>query len=118
MDAAAAEGPVGRNAAAGMDVTLKRGDSELLVQQNRLRLERRDWEEYRRPVLPPLLGIRLALETDATQRGRRYIGDLGDVIGLDPCGASASGPVLMREYGFTVKNICKQALARIEKKNV
>jgi transketolase len=40
------------------------------------------------------------------------------VIGLDQFGASAPAPVLMREYGFTVENVCKRALALIEKKTV
>jgi hypothetical protein len=28
------------------------------------------------------------------------------LIGLDDFGASAPGPVLMREFGFTVENVC------------
>jgi transketolase len=39
------------------------------------------------------------------------------VIGLDHFGASAPGPVLMREYGFTVENVCTRALALLEKNN-
>ena len=46
----------------------------------------------------------------------RDVGDLGDVIGLDHFGASAPGPVLMREYGFTVENVCKRALALLRRK--
>ena len=75
-------------------------------------------EEYRCSVFPPLIRARLAVEAGATQGWRRYVGDLGDVIGLDHFGASAPGPVLMREYGFTVENVCKRALALIEKKSV
>ena len=37
------------------------------------------------------------------------------MIGLDHFGASAPGPVLMREYGFTAENVCKRALALLEK---
>ena len=75
-------------------------------------------EEYRRSVFPPLIRVRLAVEAGATQGWHRYVGDLGDVIGLDHFAASAPGPVLMREYGFTVENVCKRALALLEKKNV
>ena len=75
-------------------------------------------EEYRRSVLPPQIRARLAVEAGATQGWHRYVGDLGDVLGLDHFGASAPGPVLMREYGFTVENVCKRALALLEKKNV
>lgn len=72
-------------------------------------------EEYRRSVLPPLIRARLAVEAGATQGWLRYVGDLGDVVGLDHFGASAPAPVLMREYGFTVENVCKRALALLEK---
>jgi len=75
-------------------------------------------EEYRRSVFPPRIRARLAVEAGATQGWHRYVGDLGDVLGLDHFGASAPGPVLMREDGFTVENVCKRALALLEKKNV
>jgi transketolase len=75
-------------------------------------------EEYRRSIFPPGIRLRLAVEAGATQGWHRYVGDLGDVIGLDHFGASAPGPVLMREFGFTVENVCKRALALLEKKNV
>jgi transketolase len=72
-------------------------------------------EEYRRSVFPPLLHARLAVEAGATQGWHRYVGADGDVIGLDHFGASAPGPVLAREYGFTVENVCKRALALLGK---
>jgi transketolase len=74
-------------------------------------------EEYRRSVLPPSIRARLAVEAGVTQGWHRYVGDLGDVIGLDHFGSSAPAPVLMREYGFTVENVCKRAMALLEKKN-
>jgi transketolase len=75
-------------------------------------------EEYRYSVFPPSIRARLAVEAGTTQGWHRYVGDLGDVFGLDHFGASAPGPVLMREYGFTVENVCKRALALLEKNNV
>jgi len=74
-------------------------------------------EEYRRSVLPPSIRARLAVEAGATQGWHRYVGDLGDVIGLDHFGASAPAPVLMREYGFTVENVCRRARALLDKNN-
>ncbi len=74
-------------------------------------------EEYRRSVFPPSIRARLAVEAGATQGWHRYVGDLGDVMGLDHFGASAPAPVLMREYGFTVENVCKRARALLEKNN-
>ncbi|MDQ2925179.1 MAG: transketolase [Acidobacteriota bacterium] len=74
-------------------------------------------EEYRRSVFPPSIRARLAVEAGATQGWHRYVGDLGDVLGLDHFGASAPGPVLMREYGFTVENVCNRALALLKKEH-
>ena len=74
-------------------------------------------EEYRRSVFPPSIRARLAVEAGATQGWHRYVGDLGDVIGLDHFGASAPAPMLMREYGFTVENVCRRARALLEKNN-
>ena len=74
-------------------------------------------EDYRRSVFPPSIRARLAVEAGATQGWHRYVGDLGDVVGLDHFGASAPAPVLMREYGFTVENVCKRARALLERNN-
>ena len=71
-------------------------------------------KEYRDSVLPPAVHARLAVEAGATQGWWRYVGDRGDVIGVDRFGASAPGPVVMREYGFSVENVCKRAMALLE----
>jgi len=73
--------------------------------------------EYRDFVLPPSIRARLAVEAGVTQGWHRYVGDRGDMIGMDRFGASAPGPVLMRKYGFTVENICQRALALLEGNN-
>jgi transketolase len=67
--------------------------------------------EYRDSVLPPIVRKRLAVEAGVTQGWHKYIGERGDVIGVDRFGASAPGPIVMREYGFTVENVYKRALA-------
>ena len=67
--------------------------------------------EYRDSVLPPDVRARLAVEAGVTQGWRRYVGDRGDVIGVDRFGASAPGATLLREYGFTVDEVCARALA-------
>jgi transketolase len=68
-------------------------------------------ETYRNEVLIPSVHARLAVEAGATQGWHRYAGDRGAVQGLNHFGASAPGEVLMREFGFTVENICKKTLA-------
>jgi transketolase len=74
-------------------------------------------KDYRDSVLLPSVHARLAVEAGVTQGWHRYVGDQGDVIGVDRFGASAPGPVVMREYGFTVEHVCKRALALLKKKD-
>ncbi len=70
--------------------------------------------EYRDSVLPPAVGARLAVEAGVSQGWHRYVGSRGDVLAVDRFGASASGDVVMREYGFTVDNVYRRALALLE----
>jgi transketolase len=72
-------------------------------------------QAYRDSVLPPSVPSRLAVEAGVSQGWHRYVGDRGDVISVDRFGASAPGPVVMREYGFSVANVCQRALALIER---
>jgi transketolase len=62
-------------------------------------------------VLPPSVGARLAVELGVPQGWDRYIGARGDMLGLHRFGASAPSEVLLREYGFTVDNVCARANA-------
>lgn len=71
---------------------------------------------YRDTVLPPSVRTRLAVEAGASQGWCKYVGDDGDAIGVDHFGASAPGEVMMREYGFTVENICERALDLLKRK--
>ncbi len=62
---------------------------------------------YRDEVLP--LGVPLlAIEAGATLGWKSYVGPQMSVIGVDRFGASAPGPVVMEQYGFTVDNVCKR----------
>lgn len=72
-------------------------------------------QQYRDAVLPPILGVRLAVEAGVAQGWHRYVGEHGDVLAVDHFGASASGEVVMREYGFTVENVCRRAIALLGK---
>jgi transketolase len=62
-------------------------------------------------VLPPAVTARLAIEMGASQGWFRYVGDAGDVMGVERFGASAPGEVVQREYGFTVDEVCRRVLA-------
>ncbi len=69
--------------------------------------------EYRDAVLAPSIRARLAVEAGVSLGWHRYVGDHGDVLGVDRFGASAPGDVVLREYGFTVENVCKRAAALV-----
>ena len=66
-------------------------------------------------MLPPSVTARLAVEAGVAQGWRRYVGDSGDVLSVDRFGASAPGNEMLREYGFTVENVCARARALLGK---
>jgi transketolase len=66
---------------------------------------------YRDEVLPPAATARLAVELGVSQGWERYVGERGDMLGVDRFGASAPAQVLLREYGFTVDNVVTRAKA-------
>jgi transketolase len=64
--------------------------------------------EYKASVLPA--GVpKLAVEAGATLGWWKYVGSNGDVLGLDRFGASAQGPVVMKELGFSAENVAARA---------
>jgi transketolase len=71
--------------------------------------------EYRESVLPPSVRPRLAVEAGLPQGWHFYVGDGGDVIGLDRFGASAPGNVVMEKLGFTVDHVVERAVGLLEK---
>jgi transketolase len=66
---------------------------------------------YREEILPPFVTARLAIEAGVTWGWERYVGDRGDVVGLDRFGASAPGGVVFQHLGFTVDQVVARALA-------
>jgi len=64
---------------------------------------------YREAVLPPPVTRRLAVEAGATFGWERWVGQAGDVIGIDHFGASAPAKVLMKEFGFSADNVVARA---------
>jgi transketolase len=66
-------------------------------------------QSYRDEVLPPAVHARLAVELGAVQGWHRYVGDKGEVLGVERFGASAPAGALMREFGFTTDNVLARA---------
>ena len=74
-------------------------------------------QKYRDKVLPPSVYTRIAVEAGISQGWQRYIGDRGEMIGVEKFGTSAPGEVVMREYGITAEHICERALALLKKRS-
>ncbi|MCL4468525.1 MAG: transketolase [Deltaproteobacteria bacterium] len=70
---------------------------------------------YKGSVLPRDIPARLTIEAGSTYGWLRYAGEKGGSIGIDKFGASAPGGVVMKEYGFTVDNVCSTALEIISR---
>jgi transketolase len=70
---------------------------------------------YRDSILLP--GVpKLAIEAGATLGWWKYLtGSKGDVLGLDRYGASAPGPVALKELGFSGENVAARAKALLGK---
>jgi transketolase len=75
-------------------------------------------ESYRNEVLPKSMKARVSIEAGVAQPWYRFIGDSGVAISVEKFGASASGEILFKEYGFTVDNIVSAAKESIKKTNV
>jgi len=82
-----------------------------LVSMPSWRLFEEQTEEYRQSVLPTAVTGRLAVEAASPLGWERWTGLQGAIIGIDRFGASAPGPTVLREYGFTVEHVVEQALA-------
>jgi transketolase len=72
-------------------------------------------QDYRDGVLPPDVKARLAVELGSPLGWWRWVGDQGEVIGLERFGASAPGPKVLEELGFTADAIASRALALVER---
>ncbi|MBK7600590.1 MAG: transketolase [Acidobacteria bacterium] len=68
----------------------------------------RQSQAYRDEVLPPAVTSRVSIEAGLTFGWRNYVGDRGDMIGLDRFGASAPYQVLYENFGFTASNIVER----------
>ncbi|MFN6291788.1 MAG: transketolase-like TK C-terminal-containing protein, partial [Candidatus Nanopelagicaceae bacterium] len=56
-----------------------------------------------------------SIEAGIAQGWREYIGDCGVAVSLEHFGASASAPVLFKEFGFTPEKIVSAAKESIAK---
>jgi transketolase len=62
-------------------------------------------KEYRDSVLPAAVTARVSVEAASPFGWERWVGPAGAIIGVDHFGASAPGPEMMTQYGFTVEHV-------------
>jgi len=77
-------------------------------------LFRRQNADYREDVLPLSCSRRLAVEAGVTMGWERWVGDGGQIIGLDRYGASAPAGILFEQFGFTADNVYARAKALLD----
>ncbi len=101
----------------GSEVSLAQGAAKLLATEGirarvvsfpSWKLFEEQSAEYKASVLPAGLP-KLAIEAGATLGWWKYVGQDGDVVGLDRFGASAPGPVVMKKLGFSPENVAARA---------
>jgi transketolase len=68
---------------------------------------------YRDEVLPPSVKARVSVEAAATFGWERYVGDAGEMIGLDRFGASAPYQQLYKHFGITAEAVADAAMRTI-----
>jgi transketolase len=71
-------------------------------------------EDYRSQVLPKQLHARLAVEAGVAQGWYRYVGEKGDVVGLEQFGASAPYKTLYEKFGLTAERVAERALKLLD----
>ena len=72
-------------------------------------------ERYRDSVLPPGTRARLAVEAASPLSWWRWVGDSGDVLGMEGFGASGPQKAVYDHFGFTPANIAARARAVVER---
>jgi transketolase len=58
---------------------------------------------------------RLAIEAASPHGWHKYVGDRGDIVGMDQFGASAPAKVLFEKFGFTPEAVAARAAALLER---
>jgi transketolase len=62
-------------------------------------------QDYRDEIMPPKVTARLAVEAASPMGWREWVGDRGDIIGIDRFGASAPYQEIYKQFGLCVDNI-------------
>jgi transketolase len=72
-------------------------------------------QSYRDEILPPQVRARVSVEAASTFGWHRWVGDLGETIGMEGYGASAPAGTLYKHFGFTPEAVVDKAKAVLER---
>ncbi len=70
---------------------------------------------YQAQVLPADCRARVSVEAASPLGWHRWVGDLGEAIGMETFGASAPAGVLYRHFGFTAERVAERGRAAIKR---
>jgi transketolase len=62
---------------------------------------------YRDAVLPPECRARVSLEAASTLGWHRWVGELGEAVGMESFGASAPAGILYKHFGLTPERVAQ-----------
>jgi len=77
--------------------------------------ERQD-EEYKKSVIPEGIELKVSVEAGVSMGWHKYVGEKGEIIGIDRFGASAPYKVLFEKFGFTGKAIAERIEKRLKER--
>jgi transketolase len=72
-------------------------------------------ESYQEEVLPTAIKARVAIEAGVPLGWKQWVGDYGEVIGMERFGASAPYQELFRQFGFTADRVYEVAHSVMER---
>ena len=78
-----------------------------------MELFREQPQAYRDEVLPPDVRVRVAVEAAHPMAWWEWVGDRGDVVGMERFGASAPYERLYEEFGITAASIVRRTKALV-----
>jgi transketolase len=70
---------------------------------------------YQQLVLPPAIKARVSVEAGVPLGWRELVGEAGEIVAINHFGASAAGPVLFEQFGFTPDRVVAAAHASLER---
>jgi transketolase len=73
-------------------------------------------DEYREQVLPAAVTTRISVEAGATLGWESWVGDRGEIIGINHFGKSAEGELVLDKFGFNPENVVRRTMNLLERR--